>query len=203
MAKRGKGLPDLSYIHESLRAMAVPIGELVADPANARKHSQANLQAIRGSLVQYGQRRAAVVQKKGMIVRAGNGMLQAAIALGWTHLACLQVDDDDISAVGFAIADNRTAELAEWDVEALRQLMPMVEVGDEMLQQMHADLCAEFEIVEGLSEAEAAEQAAAEESQPPVAKRYQVLITVADEDAQRTLLARMSAEGYECRALTV
>jgi hypothetical protein len=40
--------PDLSYILESLRPLAVPIGELEFDPTNARLHPERNLEAIKG-----------------------------------------------------------------------------------------------------------------------------------------------------------
>ena len=64
-----------------------------------------------------------VVRRDGMIVEAGNGTLEAGKRLGWTHVAAVLVDDDPITATGFAIADNRTAELAAWDEEALGRLL--------------------------------------------------------------------------------
>jgi len=70
-----------------------------------------------------------VVQRSGMIVRAGNGRLAAAKALGWTHIAAVVVDDSSIDAVAVAIADNRTAELAEWDSETLATLLDTLPKG--------------------------------------------------------------------------
>ncbi len=119
---RGQG-GQFAYIAEQLQHLALPIDTLSPDPANARKHSQRNLDAIKASLQRWGQRAPVVVQKQGMIVRAGNGRLEAAKALGWSHLAAVVVDDSSIEAVAFAIADNRTAELAEWDQEVLAQLL--------------------------------------------------------------------------------
>jgi len=114
---------DLKYISESLRPLALPIASLVHDAANARKHNERNLEAIRQSLHRFGQRKPIIVQKKGMIVRAGNGTMEAAKSLGWTHLACNVIDEDSTDATSFAIADNRTAELAEWDEETLASLL--------------------------------------------------------------------------------
>jgi hypothetical protein len=45
--------PDVSYLAEALRPLAVPIAEIQFDPANARMHDDANLDAIRGSLATY------------------------------------------------------------------------------------------------------------------------------------------------------
>jgi len=94
----------------------VDIGSLKPDPANARKHSKRNLDAIAESLRQFGQQRAAVIRSDGTVL-AGNGMLDAARALGWTQVAVTVVPDEwtDDQARAYALADNRTAELAEWD----------------------------------------------------------------------------------------
>jgi hypothetical protein len=66
--------------------------------------------------------------------------LQAARDLGWSHLAVVFTDDDPVTAAGFSIADNRTAELAEWDGEALARLLGEIRVEDERLQRMFDDL---------------------------------------------------------------
>ncbi len=52
---------------------------------------------------------------------AGNGTLRAAVSMGWARVAA--VDAGDLSpaeARAYGLADNRTAELAGWDIEALR-----------------------------------------------------------------------------------
>lgn len=139
--------PALAYIAEPLRSLAVPCDSLILDPANARKHGGPNLEAIKGSLATYGQRKLVVARSDTRTVIAGNGTLEAARALGWSHLAVVFTDDDPVTAAGFAIADNRTAELAEWDAEVLDRLLQEVEVGDERLQQMFADLAEAEEAV--------------------------------------------------------
>ena len=122
--------PDLTHIAEQLRPLAVEVSTLVEDPANARLHPTRNMEAITASLRRFGQRKPVVVRREGMIVEAGNGTLAAARALGWDHLAAVLVDDDATTATGFAIADNRTAELATWDDAALARLLGAVK--DEM-----------------------------------------------------------------------
>lgn len=113
----------LAYIAEALRPLAVPIETLNPDAANARTHDERNLAAIRASFERFGQRLPIVVQRQGMVVRAGNGRLAAAKQIGWTHLAAVVVDENDVEAVSFALADNRTAELAAWDDQALATLL--------------------------------------------------------------------------------
>jgi hypothetical protein len=115
------GPPDLSHISEQLRALAVPCDLLTLDPSNVRTHPDRNLEAIKGSLLLYKQQKPIVVRRGTNVVVAGNGTLEAARALGWSHVAAVYTDMSPIEATGFAIADNRTAELAEWDTEALSE----------------------------------------------------------------------------------
>jgi ParB-like chromosome segregation protein Spo0J len=100
----------------------VDIGTLKPDPANARKHSKRNLDAIAESLRQFGQQRAAVIRSDGTVL-AGNGMLDAARALGWTQVSVTVVPDEwtDDQARAYALADNRAGELAEWDTAVLAE----------------------------------------------------------------------------------
>lgn len=124
---------DLSHIAEGLRGLAVPIGDLREDPENARRHPERNLDEIRKSLVKFGQRLPIVVQRAGMVVRAGNGRLTVARQLGWTHLAAVICDDDDALAKAFGLMDNRSAELAEWDEEQLAKLLGEIRVDPALL----------------------------------------------------------------------
>lgn len=85
-----------------------------------------------------------MINRRTGLVEAGNGTLEAARSLGWTHIAAVYVDDDPATAAGFSIADNRTAQLAEWDDEALEKLLREVDTkGDERLDAMLADLATE------------------------------------------------------------
>lgn len=119
----GDAAGPLQHIARGLRPLAVPIAGLSPDPANARTHDDRNIAAIASSLRQFGQRKPIVVQSHGMIVRAGNGTLAAALSLGWTHIAAVICDDSATAATAFAIADNRTAELAAWDEVTLARLL--------------------------------------------------------------------------------
>ena len=145
---------DLSHIAESLRSLAVPIDSIDADPANARVHPTENLEAIRASLRVYGQRKPIVVNRRTGTVEAGNGTLAAARMLGWKFIAVVFVDDDSMTAAGFAISDNRTAELAGWDQAALEATLRSLVVDDAQLKVMFDDMAkdvlvpAHVEIVE-------------------------------------------------------
>lgn len=105
-----------------MKTETVPIDEPTPDPANARKHDERNLKAIIDSLKAFGQQKPIVVDSRGIVI-AGNGTLEAARRLGWTEIAVVRTDLDPTQATAFGIADNRTAELAEWDDDVLRSLL--------------------------------------------------------------------------------
>jgi len=92
----------------------IAVADLSLDPSNVRKHSRRNLDAIKASLRKFGQQKPIVVDANG-IVLAGNGALTAAKELGWTEIQIVRTDLEGVEATAFAIADNRTAELAEWE----------------------------------------------------------------------------------------
>ena len=90
----------------------VPLSELVMDPSNVRKHSGRNIEAIKGSLAKFGQQKPIVVGSNGVVV-AGNGTLAAARELGWADIAVQRTELQGADATAYAIADNRTADLAD------------------------------------------------------------------------------------------
>jgi hypothetical protein len=94
------------------------ISDLIKDPSNVRLHSKKNIMAIKGSLAKFGQVKPIVINKDKIVI-AGNGTLEAAIDLGWTDINVVISELDGINQTAYAIADNRTAELAEWDSDAL------------------------------------------------------------------------------------
>jgi ParB-like chromosome segregation protein Spo0J len=93
----------------------VPLDQLTPDPGNARVHGSDNLAAIKASLERFGQVRPLLTTRSGTVL-AGNGTLAAMQALGWTEARILRLPwDDPDRCRAYAIADNRTAELAAWD----------------------------------------------------------------------------------------
>lgn len=109
-------------INDSIKQYAVDITTLTSDPANARKHSQRNIDAIKASLSRFGQVKPIVTHKNATTVIAGNGTLEAAKQLGWKKIAVVRSGLEGMDATAFGIADNRTAELATWDLDVLDKL---------------------------------------------------------------------------------
>ena len=101
---------------ELLKVKLHEIADLKLDPKNVRDHPAKNLDAIKASLSRWGQQKPIVIDGAG-VVRAGNGLLMAARALGWTQIAAVQTDLKDHELTAYAIADNRTCDLSTWAAE--------------------------------------------------------------------------------------
>src|SRR4026208_1231298 len=103
------------------------IKDLVPDPANRRSHNPRNLGMVVDALQQVGAARSIVIDENNVIL-AGNGVTEAAAEAGITQVRVVEADGQELIAVrrtglsaaqkrALAIYDNRTGELATWNVE--------------------------------------------------------------------------------------
>jgi len=67
-----------------------------------------------------------VINKEGRVI-AGNGTLSAAKNLKWSHLAAVTTDLEETDSMAFAIADNQTGDLSEWDFQQLTNQLAELE----------------------------------------------------------------------------
>lgn len=119
----------MDKVHPDLASLKVDIASLVKDPENLRLHDKRSIEAVTNSLDRFGQR-VPIVVRNGVVI-AGNARLQAAINLGWDQIAVVNADeDDDATAKLFAITDNRTADLSEFDTAGLAEAMASLEIED-------------------------------------------------------------------------
>jgi DNA modification methylase len=87
---------------------------------NPRKNNKA-VPAVAASIKEFGFRQPIVVDKDGVII-AGHTRYKAAISLGMTTVPVLYADDlSDAQAKAYRLADNKTNEIAEWDMEVLAE----------------------------------------------------------------------------------
>ena len=177
----------------------IDINSVHFDPANARKHPSRNLDVITSSLVRFGQQKPLVVDARNMVL-AGNGTLAAAKSLGWKTIQIVRSELIGIEATSFAIVDNRSAELAEWDPDIMAAALLNNELGDIGF--------SEIEINQWLGEHGADHNL--DPSSPPDAgeaeaidSRFEVVISCEDVDHQKELYERFTAEGLSCRLLTL
>ena len=119
---------------EELIPFLRPIDSLIQDQENARTHPDRNMEAIKNSLIKFGQTKPVLIKRGVPVIVAGNGTHIAALSIPWTHLAAVPVRADlsDAEVVALGLADNETAVLAEWDFKKVADL----------LQKMPAELRA-------------------------------------------------------------
>lgn len=116
------------------------ISDLKFDPRNARRRTERSSYMIRRSLEKFGGMRSIVIDDKN-IVRAGNGTLEEAGQLGIDRVRIIEADGSELIAVRrkglseddwkeYAIADNRSSDLSEWDVDVLQETHNEVDLSD-------------------------------------------------------------------------
>jgi len=108
------------------------INDLKSDHKNARRRTDRSSDLIKESLQRYGAARSIVIDEENRIL-AGNGTIDGAKAAGIRRVRIIESEGDEVIAVrrtglseeqkvGLALADNRTADLSEWDLEMLHRL---------------------------------------------------------------------------------
>ena len=140
------------------------INDLQNDPKNARKRTDRSAKLIKQSLEQYGAARSIVIDENNRIL-AGNGTIAGAKAAGIKNLKIIESNGDEIIAVkrtglseeekvGLAIADNRTGDLSEWDIDMLEQLSKEHDLNDFFDKKELDDILSKKEVLptEGLTD---------------------------------------------------
>lgn len=171
---------DQNPMPQALASIAFPIADLKPDPRNARAHNARNLDAIEHSLQTFGWRGVVIAHADTKQILAGHGRVEAAKRLGWTHAPVLFVSDDKARAMAFALADNRSAELAEWNWDELSANLRELDMDEAMSIGFTADelnsLLSLDEPTQALTESELRAQDAI--GTQAAAKKDQVLIHV-------------------------
>ena len=121
--------PDLSYIQEDLRPLAVAINSPILDPRNARAHPEENKDQIKLSLLKFGQCKPVVVNRHTGIIEAGNGMVEAARELGWEFIAVSKADHNAADALAYGIMDNKSGLSSTWQLEHLKDTLQELDTG--------------------------------------------------------------------------
>jgi len=95
------------------------LAELTPYPKNPRRHSDAQIAQIAGSIAQFGFNSPILIDSKGSII-AGHGRYLAGLKLGLETAPVIILDHlSEIEKRAYLLADNKLAELSEWEDEAL------------------------------------------------------------------------------------
>jgi hypothetical protein len=160
--RRAREAARASHAPVELEAEVLPpketfttLADLTPDPRNPRKHGERNIATLEKSLEAFGAARSIVVDETGRIL-AGNGVVEAAANIGIERVRSVEVDGNEIVAVvrrglteeqklGLAVADNRVAELAEWDTNILAQIGTEIDLTPFFSEEELGDLLTETE----------------------------------------------------------
>ena len=93
-------------IHPDLDNLKTSVDDLRHLEGNPRI---GDIDAVAKSYDEFGQRKPIVATQDGEVI-GGNHQLAAAKRLGWTHIAVVFTDDDELKAKAFALADNKTSD---------------------------------------------------------------------------------------------
>lgn len=108
----------IDSMSKNLNVKMVPIEDVVPYEKNPRLNDQA-VDAVASSIREFGFKVPIVVDGKGVVI-TGHTRLKAAKTLGLTEVPVIVADDlDDTKTKAFRLADNKVAEIADWDESLL------------------------------------------------------------------------------------
>ena len=182
----------------------VPLEKLKSDPKNARKRTSQSKYLIEESLRRYGAARSIVIDEENRVL-AGNGTIDGAKAAGISNVRVIETDGDEIIAVkrtglsedekvGLALADNRTADLSEWDANMLHQLSQETDIGPWFSEDDVDELL-------GKAELEDIDEDLSDDQSGKLTGTYQIMVDCVNEVEQTATLETLLKEGLKCRAL--
>jgi hypothetical protein len=129
-ASSGQPFPENTTEAPTTDSQPIHLRDLVADEQNRRKHNPRNVGLIVDSIHRVGAGRSIVVDENNLIL-CGNATVDAAAEAGIERVRVVEGSGHEIIAVRrrgltdeqkryLALADNRAAELATWDLGQLR-----------------------------------------------------------------------------------
>ena len=132
---------------QDIKIIYKDIDELIPYENNPRDNTAA-VDAVAASIKEFGFKNPIIIDSDNVIV-AGHTRLKAAQKLKIQTVPCVVADDltqEQVNA--FRLADNKTAELAEWDLELLNSELELIDGIDMTEFGFELDLDDEQEVVE-------------------------------------------------------
>jgi len=173
----------------------VKAGLLRPNPKNWRTHPKAQRDALRGLLAEVGWAGALLArQLPDGTLELVDGHLRAEITPD-AEVPVLILDVTQAEADKLLATLDPLAALAEANQESLDRLVAEVETENEAVRRLLDQMLEEPE--------RPVEQAEQLPPEVPVPEAFQVVVDCEDEDRQREVFERMTAEGYKCRLLTL
>lgn len=166
-----------------------PIVQIKPYDKNPRVNDQA-VEAVSKSIKEFGFRQPIVVDADGVII-CGHTRYKAATAMGLEKVPVHVAKDLSPAQIkAYRLADNKTHELAEWDLEALAEELVTLDEMDFTMGAFGFD-----PIDTGDAETDKSQ------SKPPDDLKFCVIVECISETHQSEILNRLEQEGLSCRLL--
>ena len=121
---------------------------LLQEYENNPRNNEEAINAVANSIKEFGFKVPIVITSDNVII-AGHTRLKASVSLGLEEVPCIIADDlNEAQIKAFRLADNKTAELATWDLSRLEEElagidMDMLQFGFEEMEELLPDNAAD------------------------------------------------------------
>lgn len=186
---------------KNLNVKMMPIGDVVPYEKNPRLNDQA-VDAVASSIREFGFKVPIVVDGKGVVV-SGHTRLKAAKALGLAEVPVIVADDlDDTKIKAFRLADNKVAELADWDESLL--IKELEELDDLNYDMGQFDFEFDLDDAGGNgSDGDGSDDIGDIPDNINVMETFALNVIVKDEAEQAELYEEMLGRGYEVKVVSL
>ena len=189
----------MDSMSKNLNVKMMPIGDVVPYEKNPRLNDQA-VGAVASSIREFGFKVPIVVDGKGVVV-SGHTRLKAAKSLGLAEVPVIVADDlDDTKIKAFRLADNKVAELADWDESLLIKEL-------EELDDLNYDM-GQFDFELDLDDADDAEENGSDDAGDipdniDVVETFALNVIVKNEAEQAELYDELLGRGYDVKVVAL
>lgn len=109
-----------------MKIISVDVNSLIPYENNPRQNDDA-VQYVAESIKQFGFKIPIIIDKENIIV-AGHTRLKAAMQIGMEKVPCIIADDlNEEQIKAFRLADNKVAEISEWNYDLLQKELAEIE----------------------------------------------------------------------------
>lgn len=172
-----------------------PLAKITPYEHNPRVHGEA-IDAAAASIKAFKFRQPIVVDAAGVII-VGHARFEAAKQLGLKRVPVHVAEDLTPEQVrAYRIADNKTAELAEWDYELLSLELRELNKVDFDVTVLGFDEAELALLVDG-----AADATGRDPGQSAYRGQYGVIVLCKSESHQQKVFKQLTAAGHECRVV--
>ena len=191
----------MDSMSKNLNVKMMPVGDVVPYEKNPRLNDQA-VDAVASSIREFGFKVPIVVDGKGVVV-SGHTRLKAAKTLGLAEVPVIVADDlDDTKIKAFRLADNKVAELADWDESLL--IKELEELDDLNYDMGQFDFGFDLDDADGNgSDGDGSDDIGDIPDNINVMETFALNVIVKDEAEQAELYEEMLGRGYEVKVVSL